>query len=74
MGFLSARNASAVPPAEYPVCLESTSRVVGRDIRARIEGNWDFQSTPRLSSVTMPRSIDPPTSCGRTRGDSRPRL
>jgi hypothetical protein len=74
MGFLSARNAATLPPAEYPACPEGTSRVVGRDIRARIEGYRDSQPIPRLSSLAMSHGIDPPTLCRGARGNSRARL
>ena len=39
MGFLSARNAAALPSPERPACSKRITHVVGRDIRTRVEGS-----------------------------------
>ena len=41
MGFLSTRNPTALPPSERPACFKGITHVVGRDIRACVEGNSD---------------------------------
>ena len=39
MDFLSARNVATLPPPKYPTYSKGITRVIGRDIRARVEGN-----------------------------------
>src|SRR5258708_1592453 len=70
MGLLSARCAATLHPLKDPAGPGGIAQVVGRDIRARVEGNREGQSTTCLSPVTMSRSGDPPTSCRGARGNS----
>ena len=58
MGLLPARNIAILPPTERPTCPYRIARILGRDLRVRVEGDRGGQPISGSSSVSMSRRVE----------------
>ena len=64
LGFLSAGSSTGLSSAERATHPQRITGIVGRDLRARTEGNQEAESRSRSASIVVPRGGYAATLCG----------